>query len=511
MKAPIDPHLPRSMNAILAKATLIAVLSTCAMLHVWRDMWSIGFRDEESTHITIVPVVFLWLLWIRRNRFPKLDGKNASVGMLIVLGAMLMHEIGLATSTVVLWHASAPLLLVGGLCLALGTRFLREFVAPIVILAFVVPIPGLLRQQISLPIQWLSAITTGWTLSHCGFEIERFGCVLSVNGTKVMVAEACNGMRMLFSVFLVVFTLAFSVVTTKRRKLTILLAAPLIAAMLNTVRLIVTTAAYGLADEWLATAVHDGLGWFIPLAIMVGAIAVVGDRWNIDVGDHLANRLLPWHQTTSLSYGYLILLVAVGVANSYRPPNPQRIEQHHRNVRLAVESLPYAIGDWVSIDGTIHDEEIRMLKPMVSFRRHYRNLESEQEITLLAVASRHARDLIGHEPGICFVGQGWTVTKQQPLQWRVDQQIIHGREYQFTATGAAKHVASILMTADGKTSGDARLVADAASDFRLEPFGAAMIQILADSNYESTEWQKITTEFVQAFRPTFHSYHIAAK
>jgi exosortase len=141
------------------------------------------------------------------------------------------------------------------------------------VLLFAVPIPGLMRQQISLPLQQSSAAIAEQLLSMVGTDVQRSGCVLLVDGTVVTVAEACNGMRMLFAVLLVVYAMAFSLTGDRRTQAAIVILSPVFAMLMNVIRLSVSAWMFGACSEHVAVLWHDINGWLIPGGLVLALIA----------------------------------------------------------------------------------------------------------------------------------------------------------------------------------------------------------------------------------------------
>ncbi len=499
-----------------ALALIVIAASIGALAHVWLDLFHLANRDSEASHIALVPFIFVWLVWIRRERFAELDKKGFWIGIPLIVAGMLAHEIGLLTSTVAAWHFSTVLLLYAAFCLSFGTKFFRLFLPAIVVLVFLVPIPGMLRQQISLPIQFWSATITQTILSSAGVDISQNGCLLSVNGVQVTIAEACNGMRMLFSILLVVYTLAFSIPLSDTKRAIIILVSPVIAMFMNVFRLVLTVAMYGTLDEYWAELFHDANGWLIPITTLFIVLSLVGWRESAKVNSKPAAVGWKWNGnpwTLAMGTGMLSVLI---VANSFRPPATQEVLDHQQLVSNSIENMPFAVGEWIALEEDLHQEELKLLKPIASFRRTYRNLNNENVVTLVAIASGHTRDLIGHEPGICFVGQGWQKVTQQSRVWQFENRQVVGTNYQFrfsnSQTDAGRRVVSILITPDGATTGDPYHVAKVASDFRLEPFGAAAIQLHCDDEeIDEERWNEISQDFVNEFEELFVAFEGVVK
>jgi len=211
----------------------------------------------------------LFLVWTRsrEQRFCKVfeeaepGFRDHALGLGLIFAAVLLHEVGLDYGILATWHASAVLCFYGALTATFGARQLREHLAALVLLLGVIPVPGLLRQQLTLHLQLYSATVNDFVMTACGVGIERSGVILSSNGVNIEIAEARNGMRMLLVIYAVCF--AFPLSTNKRTAL--LLISPLIACILNTSRLITPVALYSFVSEQTGSTFHDVSGWLIPL------------------------------------------------------------------------------------------------------------------------------------------------------------------------------------------------------------------------------------------------------
>jgi exosortase len=141
-------------------------------------------------------------------------------------------------------------------------------------------VPGRFRQFIAIPLQHISAFVSENLLSLVGIGVERAGIVLKINGQDVAVAEACNGMRMVSALGLITFAFVFSVPMRSNVRLLLLVASPLIALIVNIIRLIPTALAYGYAETDTAELVHDIGGWAVlalALGLLWGCLGIL--RW----------------------------------------------------------------------------------------------------------------------------------------------------------------------------------------------------------------------------------------
>lgn len=497
-----------------APLCIIAVLvtSVVAMFPVWSHLFLIATQDEEASHILLVPLVFGWLLWCSRNAILASPVTHRMWGLPVILGAMILQEAGLHYNAQAIWHVSAVLSVIGACWLILGATALRNAWPTFAVLLFIVPIPGLIRQQISLPIQQCSAAIAEQLLTVVGTNVQRSGCLLLIEGTAVTVAEACNGMRMLFAVLLVVYAMAFSLTNDRRAQATIVILSPIFAMLMNVIRLSLSAWMFGACSESVAVLWHDINGWLIPGSLML-ALILCTENPPFKPLKAAGNRsILTFAPTAVESAVAVVLFIAAFTINVERLPDGSRTCRHHGRASAQLVSYPYSVGDWLGVPEDLHAEEVRLLRPIAAFRREYANAHSKERLSVFAVLTSDARDMVGHEPGICLSGQGWQMLAQRPVTWRCGNVAVNGRDYRFQSGRAdvRRQVTSVLLVAGGESSGDMRTVAEAAADFRRASFGACAIQISSDQKHTDAEWQQITEQFISHMRPLVHSFATCA-
>jgi exosortase len=261
-------------------AVLMGLIGMYATLPAWKDIYFIASKDEEASHIFLVPVVAAWMIWVRRARLRYCSPSGTLIGPPIVLAGWAISVFGFNHAVQALWHAGAVMVVLGCVLSVLGKHVLFRFLPAFVVLIFLVPVPGAIRQAIAVPLQTATAAGAQAILETAGIAIERSGNLLSINGVDVTVAEACNGMRMVFALALVSYAFAFSLPLRNSVRVLVLLASPLSAIVCNVIRLIPTVWLYGYRPPATADAFHDLSGWvMLPIAflLLLGIIRVL--RW----------------------------------------------------------------------------------------------------------------------------------------------------------------------------------------------------------------------------------------
>ncbi len=149
---------------------------------------------------------------------------------------------------------------------------------------FLVPVPGMIRQQIAIPLQTWTAQISQVVLEVIGIPVERSVNQLTVNGIPVNIIEACNGLRMVWPLILMSYAFSFGLPLRNSVRFLVLAASPLAAIFCNVVRILPTIWLYSNhtkpEEKWIPDLFHDYSGWLmLPIAflILLGLIKTL--RW----------------------------------------------------------------------------------------------------------------------------------------------------------------------------------------------------------------------------------------
>lgn len=264
----------------LAAAALMACVGVAVTFEAWADLFAHAARDEEYSHIFLVPVVAAWLAYARRMRFRRCRHEGTWIGPLLLAAGWAIHWYGFNHGTQSFWHAGAVLVAVGCVIAVLGRGVLFGFLPAVVVLAFLVPLPGQIRLAIAGPLQTGIARIAQVLLEIFGTETTLSGNSLSINGREVMIAEACNGMRMVFPLILITFAFAYGLPLRNGVRLLLLALSPVVAIVANVLRTLPTIWIYGNASEAVFNAFHDYSGWaMLPIAFLVLLGVLKTLRW----------------------------------------------------------------------------------------------------------------------------------------------------------------------------------------------------------------------------------------
>jgi exosortase len=263
----------------LLTALGLGALAVWVCLDPWSEILELAWTNQEYSHILLVPFVAAFLVWVRRLRLLHFRVSHRWLGALLVVTGWAMTSLSYTANFQAGWYAGAVVILVGAVVTSLGKNALFQFLPAAVVLVFLVPFPQGIRQAIALPLQEWTAWITAFLLDLVGVQSQSAGTSLSINGVPLQVAEACNGMRIVFPLILIGYAFSFALPLRNRVRVLLLLASPLIALVSNVVRTIPTVYLYG-QDADYGRQFHDFSGWaMVPIAFVVLLLIIKLLRW----------------------------------------------------------------------------------------------------------------------------------------------------------------------------------------------------------------------------------------
>jgi exosortase len=148
-----------------------------------------------------------------------------------------------------------------------GFALLRAWTFPFLLALFMLPKLAIVYNLVTLPLQLMASRVAAWMLSVTGFGVIRDGNVLEVGGHRILVAEACSGIRYLIPLAFMGVLLAYLYDPKPwMRGALFALAVPLAIAG-NALRVAASGAWPAVAEGTL----HMVCGWFI-FALCLGAL-----------------------------------------------------------------------------------------------------------------------------------------------------------------------------------------------------------------------------------------------
>ncbi len=244
----------------LALLPLIAWLYAGVIPHLVSDWWN----DPNFSHGFLVPVFSIFLIWQDRKRLSELPVRPAWLGLGLIAGAMMILVVGTLGAELFLSRSSLIFLIAGLIVYFLGWGFFRALLFPVGFLFLMVPIPAILFNQITIPLQFLASGMASGLVAELGVPVLRQGNIIQLPGMTLEVAEACSGIRSLMSLTTVAVIYAYFLESKWGPRLLLSVSAVPIAVIANGLRVTGTALlAYYWNKEAAEGFFHNFSGWLI--------------------------------------------------------------------------------------------------------------------------------------------------------------------------------------------------------------------------------------------------------
>jgi len=221
-------------------------------------------HDPNFSHGFFVPAFSLFVLWQERGRLSALPVKPSWTGLPIVLLALCVLVLGNLGAELFLSRTSLLVLIAGLVIFFLGWQYFRAVLFPWAFLLLMIPIPSILFNQITFPLQLLASKVASDVLPLAGVPVLREGNVIGLPLMQLEVAEACSGIRSLLSLATLTIIYGYLMETRIWIRVLLALASVPIAVAANSFRIVGT----GLLVQYWDPEKAEGFfhlfsGWLI--------------------------------------------------------------------------------------------------------------------------------------------------------------------------------------------------------------------------------------------------------
>lgn len=233
--------------------------------------WS---TDDDVSHGFFVPVVAGYIAWTRRDALLALKWKPAWWGVAVIAWAGLQAYLGMLGAELFLQRTAFLLSLLGLLLVLGGTALIRELLFPLLLLPFMIPLPAVIYNQITFPLQLFASAVAERSLELLNIPVLRDGNILELASQKLSVAEACSGIRSLLSLSFLSLVYAYFFDRKVWMRWVLLIATIPIAIIANSARVTLTGVFSEVNTELAQGFFHEVEGWVIFVVALCMMVAL---------------------------------------------------------------------------------------------------------------------------------------------------------------------------------------------------------------------------------------------
>jgi exosortase len=256
----------KAKHLIGGSLALICVILLCyaGILFKMAQQWAF---DPNYSHGFLIPILSGYFVWRNKNAFNLSDIRPTIKGLALLVFGLLLLVIGKAGSEFFVMRVSFIVVLFGLLLFIMGTEITKKFLFPTGFLIFMIPLPYVFYNDISLPLKLLTVSFSTKFLSLIGIPFIREGNIIHLAQTSLHVIDACSGLRSIIS--LLAFAVLFAHLTqniTWRKFFLAFMAIP-IAVISNFFRITATAVTVHFHGPKLAEGILHNLSGVVSFAV----------------------------------------------------------------------------------------------------------------------------------------------------------------------------------------------------------------------------------------------------
>lgn len=257
---------PIQEMGILWRSLLIGALVLLLFHSVLAKLISDWWQDPDFSHGFLVPVFAGYLVWTKRDTLRNTKVAASWSGVAVVALGLVVLLVGIYGAELFLSRVSLVIVLMGMILCFGGPHLLKELRFAVLVLLLAIPVPAIIFNQITLPLQNLAARAASVLLPFFGVPVLREGNVIQLPSMTLEVAEACSGIRSLMSLFTISVFYGYFLESSTRKRIMLGLASIPIAITANALRIFGTglCVQYWNPEKALGFF-HEFSGWIIFL------------------------------------------------------------------------------------------------------------------------------------------------------------------------------------------------------------------------------------------------------
>jgi exosortase D (VPLPA-CTERM-specific) len=414
---------------ILISVTILTVIITWFYWPVLSKMISYLSTNDDYSYGLIIPLVSGYIIYQKWPKIKETTWQPCWWGILVIMGGLGLNLMGELAADLFVPRVSFIITLGGILILLGGWRLTRLLIFPLFLLLLMIPLPELISNKLTLPLQLISSqLATGF-LQLVGIPVFRQGNIIDMGVRQMQIVNACSGLRYILALLAlgVIFCYFFQ---RKPWKIIVLLLILLPATIFaNALRV----AAMGIYPILLLGFWHAFSGWliFIFCFIVLAAVNYSLDRlsppeeYKISGTDLKPSATIamatPEKKTTFWIYVVaatfiIFLFIPITQRASYAPNYP---------LKEGFENFPMAIDSWKGRHVYIDPELVAVTQSHAHLNAEY--VSPEKNVVTLWIAYYESQKKAGgfvHSPKGCFVASGWQIEESkvisiggEPVNW----------------------------------------------------------------------------------------------
>jgi exosortase len=227
-------------------------------------------NDKNFQHGFFVPAFSLFLLWKNRKELQNIAPIPSWSGLPLIIGGLFLLMLGDFGAELFLARISLLFLAAGLIVLFHGWPLFRAVLFPWAFLILMIPIPVIVFQKVTFPLQIVASKLASAVLPFLGVVVHREGNIIELAAMKLEVVAACSGIRSLLSLLTLSIIYGYLMEDRQWVRVALAIASVPIAVIANSFRIVGT----GLLVQYWDPDKAEGFfhlfeGWLIFVVSLI--------------------------------------------------------------------------------------------------------------------------------------------------------------------------------------------------------------------------------------------------
>jgi exosortase D (VPLPA-CTERM-specific) len=367
--------------------------------------------DEDYSYGLLLPLVSAYIVYLKWPQIRRYRWEPSWWGVPVVILGFILLTAGKLVADPYSPPFSFTVVITGLLLLLGGWGIVRMLSFPLVLLVLMLPLPGIITNFLTFPLQLVSSRLAAGFLRTLGIPVVLQGNVLDLGVRQLQVVSACSGLRYILALLALGIIFCYFYQRRLWKGAVLLIALVPAAIVANATRV----AAMGLFPALQEGFLHSFSGWLI-FVFCFAAMALL--NWFLNylrpatqtVADAEAEG--PYLEMPSVTprgsyYPHLLValvLLAGGGLLALKLAEPPRVP-----LLQSLDHFPLHIGSWQG-HRTFMDPEIFQKTEADSYVDADFISPGQGPVSLYIAhyEKQGGAGGLGHNPGNCMTGAGWT-------------------------------------------------------------------------------------------------------
>lgn len=397
---------------------LAGLMAQTGLLQIWS-------QSEEYGHGLMVVAVLAYLVGVRWHRYRPVSSGNAFLGVGAALAGLAFVVIGEASGITLVGYYGIWLFALAAILSVGGLGFVWRMLVPLLIVPLLFPLPNPLGPMLTAELQLVSSKLGVWFIRLFGGSVYLEGNVLDMGaGTKLLVAEACAGLRYLFPLMSLGAIAGLLMQAPLWMRWFVFLVTVPITIFMNSFRIGVTgiLVAEG-GGEHTEGFLHLFEGWVVFIVAAALLVAVIWGLVRLLPGRRKLLDVMTWQvddvgdgpsaarRTASGSLWTVVVLAFVAVAAAYLASGRGEFVPE----RKPLHGFPEQIGDWTARVDRLPVEVEGVAGASEYFYGDFVAPGGAGVNVYIAFYENQRHGQIPHSPKVCIPGGGWVIQSESTV------------------------------------------------------------------------------------------------